>query len=59
MNGLGIGDTLVRKVSEESITIAERKYTFDSVLDSNSSQVRRVFEEFFTFHKLERRRVVF
>ncbi|XP_075488133.1 kinesin-like protein KIN-12F isoform X1 [Primulina tabacum] len=38
VTGLGIGDTLVRKVSEESVTIAERKYTFDSVLDSNSSQ---------------------
>ncbi|XP_073124748.1 kinesin-like protein KIN-12F [Henckelia pumila] len=38
VNGLGIGDTLVRKVSEESVTIAESKYTFDSVMDSNSTQ---------------------
>ncbi|KZV56368.1 hypothetical protein F511_00365 [Dorcoceras hygrometricum] len=38
VNGLGIGDTSVRKVSEESVTVAERKYTFDSVLDSNSTQ---------------------
>ncbi|XP_075478035.1 LOW QUALITY PROTEIN: kinesin-like protein KIN-12F [Primulina tabacum] len=38
VNGLGIGDTLVRKVSEESVAIAERKFTFDSVMDSNSTQ---------------------
>ncbi|XP_073308423.1 kinesin-like protein KIN-12F isoform X2 [Primulina huaijiensis] len=38
VNGLGIGDTLVRKVSEESVVIAERKFTFDSVMDSNSTQ---------------------
>ncbi|PIN26986.1 Kinesin (SMY1 subfamily) [Handroanthus impetiginosus] len=36
--GLGIGDTLVRKVSENSITAAGRKYTFDSVFDSDSTQ---------------------
>ncbi|KAH7861374.1 hypothetical protein Vadar_025328 [Vaccinium darrowii] len=32
------GDRLVRKVSEDSVTIGERKFTFDSVLDSKSNQ---------------------
>ncbi|KAL6543109.1 hypothetical protein OROHE_010629 [Orobanche hederae] len=37
-NGLRIGDTLVSKVSKNSLSIDERKYTFDSVFDSDSTQ---------------------
>ncbi|XP_059666492.1 kinesin-like protein KIN-12F [Cornus florida] len=32
------GDRTVRKVSDDSLSIANRKFTFDSVLDSNSNQ---------------------
>ncbi|KAK4386918.1 Kinesin-like protein KIN-12F [Sesamum angolense] len=37
-NGLGIGDTSVRIISKDSISVAERNYTFDSVFDSDSTQ---------------------
>ncbi|KAL0406986.1 UNVERIFIED_CONTAM: Kinesin-like protein KIN-12F [Sesamum latifolium] len=37
-NGLGIGDTSVRIISKDSISVAERSYTFDSVFDSDSTQ---------------------
>ncbi|XP_011097785.1 kinesin-like protein KIN-12F isoform X2 [Sesamum indicum] len=37
-NGLGIGDTSVRIISKDSISVAERNYTFDSVCDSDSTQ---------------------
>ncbi|KAL6538470.1 hypothetical protein OROGR_012458 [Orobanche gracilis] len=37
-NGLRIGDTLVSKVSKNSLSIDERNYTFDSVFDSDSTQ---------------------
>ncbi|KAL6553373.1 hypothetical protein OROGR_007215 [Orobanche gracilis] len=37
-NGLRIGDTSVSKVSKNFLSIDERKYTFDSVFDSNSTQ---------------------
>ncbi|KAK6133012.1 hypothetical protein DH2020_033222 [Rehmannia glutinosa] len=36
--GLGIGDTSVSKVSNNSLSVAERNYTFDSVFDSDSTQ---------------------
>ncbi|XP_057461026.1 kinesin-like protein KIN-12F [Actinidia eriantha] len=32
------GDWLVRKVSDDSVTVGDRKFTFDSVLDSKSNQ---------------------
>lgn len=34
-----IGDTAFRKVSKDSLSVAERKYTFDAVFDSDSTQV--------------------
>ncbi|KAK4420827.1 Kinesin-like protein KIN-12F [Sesamum alatum] len=37
-NGLGIGDTSVRIISKNSISVAEKNYTFDSVFDSDSTQ---------------------
>ncbi|GFZ21937.1 kinesin motor family protein [Actinidia rufa] len=37
------GDWLVRKVSDDSVTVGDRKFTFDSVLDSKSNQ-EDVFE---------------
>ncbi|CAI9784112.1 unnamed protein product [Fraxinus pennsylvanica] len=37
-NGLGNGDGMVKKVSEDSVSVGDRTYTFDSVLDSKSSQ---------------------
>ncbi|KAA8523588.1 hypothetical protein F0562_010011 [Nyssa sinensis] len=37
-NGHERGDSMVRKVSDDSVSIADRKFTFDSVLDSNSTQ---------------------
>ncbi|KAK6132997.1 hypothetical protein DH2020_033288 [Rehmannia glutinosa] len=36
--GLGIGGTSVSKVSKNSLSVAERNYTFDSVFDSDSTQ---------------------
>lgn len=32
-------DRTVRKVSSDSLSVGDRKFTFDSVLDANSSQV--------------------
>ncbi|CAI9756831.1 unnamed protein product [Fraxinus pennsylvanica] len=37
-NGPGSGDGMVRKVSKDSVSVGDRTYTFDSVLDSKSSQ---------------------
>ncbi|KAL3637506.1 hypothetical protein CASFOL_018674 [Castilleja foliolosa] len=36
--GLGIGDISVSKVLKNSLSVAERNYTFDSVFDSDSTQ---------------------
>lgn len=33
------GDRTVKKVSSETLYAEERKFTFDSVIDSNASQV--------------------
>lgn len=33
------GDQLVTKVSDDSVTVGDRKFAFDSVLDSKSNQV--------------------
>lgn len=33
------GDRLIKKVSDDSVTVGDRKFTFDSVLDSKSNQV--------------------
>lgn len=41
--GLGIGDTSVTKVSKDSLSVDERKYTFDSVFDSDSTQVGIIY----------------
>ncbi|GFP86502.1 kinesin-like protein kin12a [Phtheirospermum japonicum] len=38
--GLGIRDSLVSKVSKNSLSVAARSYTFDSVFDSDSTQTR-------------------
>ncbi|KAL2476030.1 Kinesin motor family protein [Abeliophyllum distichum] len=37
-NDLGGGDGMVRKVSKDSVSVSDRTYTFDSVLDSKSTQ---------------------
>ncbi|XP_022843523.1 kinesin-like protein KIN-12F isoform X1 [Olea europaea var. sylvestris] len=37
-NGFGNGDGIVKKVSEDSVSVGDITYTFDSVLDSKSSQ---------------------
>lgn len=34
------GDGVVRKLSSNSVSIGDRKFNFDSVLDSNSNQVQ-------------------
>ncbi|KAG8365138.1 hypothetical protein BUALT_Bualt18G0073200 [Buddleja alternifolia] len=36
--GLGIGETAVTKVAKDSLSISDRKYTFDSVVDSSATQ---------------------
>ena len=41
------GDWLVRKVSDDSVTVGDRKFTFDSVLDSKSNQVSILFLYFY------------
>lgn len=35
----GLGDFSVRNISDDSILVEERKFKFDSVLNSNSKQV--------------------
>lgn len=45
-NGLTTGDRLVRGVSKDSVSVGDKKFTFDSVFDSNSTQVRRLFQKF-------------
>lgn len=42
-NGFGNGDGIVKKVSEDSVSVGDITYTFDSVLDSKSSQVWNYF----------------
>ena len=37
------GDWFVRKISDESVAVGERKFNFDSVLDSKSNQVPIIF----------------
>ncbi|XP_022877670.1 kinesin-like protein KIN-12F [Olea europaea var. sylvestris] len=37
-NGHGSRDGMIRKVSKDSVSVGDRTYTFDSVLDSKSSQ---------------------
>ncbi|CAI9780749.1 unnamed protein product [Fraxinus pennsylvanica] len=39
-NGPGSGDGTVRKVPKDLVSVGDRTYTFDSVLDSKSSQPR-------------------
>lgn len=37
-----VGDAAPRKVSKDSLSVAERKFTFDAVFDSDSTQVRQL-----------------
>ncbi|EPS66634.1 hypothetical protein M569_08139, partial [Genlisea aurea] len=38
VNGIAAGDTLLRNVTKDSLTVGERNYTFDSVFDVHSTQ---------------------
>lgn len=38
-----VGDAALRKVSKDSLSVAERKFTFDAVFDSDSSQVWHLY----------------
>lgn len=35
-----LGDPTIRKASEDSVSIGDREFSFNSVLDSTSKQVR-------------------
>ncbi|XP_019183285.1 PREDICTED: kinesin-like protein KIN-12F [Ipomoea nil] len=37
-NGLTTGDRMVRGVSKDSVSVGDKKFTFDSIFDSNSTQ---------------------
>lgn len=38
-SGRRSGDNAVKKVSSDSVTVGDRKFTFDSVFGANSTQV--------------------
>lgn len=42
-SGRRSGDGVVKKVSSDSVTVGDRKFTFDSVFDVNSTQVYNDF----------------
>lgn len=41
----GLGDFSVRNISDDSILVEERKFKFDSVLNSNSKQVSFLLQQ--------------
>lgn len=46
-NYSGGGFQTVRKVSNDSVSVGARKFTFDAVFDSNSTQVLESFPNLF------------
>ena len=39
-----MGDPTIRKASEDSVSVGDRKFSFDSILDSISKQVNFYFK---------------
>lgn len=48
-SGRRSGDGAVKKVSNDSVTVGDRKFTFDSVFDVNSTQVYNDLTTHFDF----------
>lgn len=48
-SGRRSGDGAVKKVSSDSVTVGDRKFTFDSVFDVNSTQVYNDLTTHFDF----------
>lgn len=47
------GDAMLRKVSKDSLCVDERKFTFDTVFESDSTQVWHLYN-IFHYKSLER-----
>ena len=41
-----VGDAMLRKVSKDSLYVEERKFTFDTVFESDSTQVWHLYNIF-------------